>query len=197
LRPEFLEVYQTQLCADGLTPISGGSRREKEVNDDEVMKASRFLRENWLISFIRAMDNMEICPYDSFSLTTEMHRKGINIRYLGFICQNSKIPFVRSMAMVEMVARISKRIFQTRLRSAIIHFRSIGATSIKEQMKSYAANLFSILLGVGDKTQKLVEIKLRTELKMKFNYEIVYREYQELSRPALFLALQYHLSILK
>ena len=83
MRPEFLQVYQNTVCADVFTPASGATRREKETNDEEGMKAARFLRENWIPSFIKSLDNMDIRPYDSESLTTLMHCKGINMRYLG------------------------------------------------------------------------------------------------------------------
>jgi hypothetical protein len=83
LRPEFLQIYQTPLCSDGLSPMSGGSKREIESNDEDLVKAARFLKENWIPSFVKLLDNMEVCPYDSQSLTKEMHKRGINIRYLS------------------------------------------------------------------------------------------------------------------
>lgn len=93
LRPEFLQFYQTSVCSDVFTPASGATRREKEVNDEEGMKAARFLRENWIPAFIRSLDNMDIRPYDSESLTTLMHSKGINMRYLGKNSSNSEFSF--------------------------------------------------------------------------------------------------------
>ena len=45
------------------------------------------------------------------------------------------------MILVEMIARVCKRLFQARLRGAILHFRSVGATSIEDQMFSYTANM--------------------------------------------------------
>lgn len=192
LRPEFIEVYLTALCADGLTPMCGGSRREKETNDEECLKAARFLRENWIPAFVWSLDNMEVCFYDSASLTSAMHRKGINMRYLGLISQKSTIPFVRSMTLVEMVARVFKGVFRERLRGAILHFRSVGATSIDEQMSFYTTNLTSIALGHGDKTRNFFESKIKEEIKRKFDFDITYRQYYEIGRPALFLAIQYH-----
>ncbi|KAI8895724.1 translation initiation factor eIF3 subunit 135-domain-containing protein [Globomyces pollinis-pini] len=192
LRPEFLIVYQTPLCADGLTPTSGASRREIDINDDELMKASRFLRENWIPSFVRSLDNLEFCPFDSLSLTNEMHRKGINMRYLGLIYRLSTIPFVRNMSLVEMVARICKQLFRTRLRGAILHFRSVGATSIDEQMNNYATQLLSTILGMTDRTQNFFETKILPELLRKFDFSITFKQYQDIHRPTLFLAIQYH-----
>ncbi|KAJ3365891.1 hypothetical protein HDU91_002046 [Kappamyces sp. JEL0680] len=192
LRPEFLSVYQNAICADALTPTSGATRRERELNDEEAMKAARFLRENWIPSFVRALDNMEIRPFDSLSFTTELHKKGINVRYLGFICKTCTIPFVRTMATVEMVARVCKQLFQTKLRGAILHFRSVGATAIEDQMNTYTANLLSTILGFSDRTAQFLETKIRPELRRKFDFDISAKEYAGLPRSGLFLAIQHH-----
>ena len=195
LRPEFVAIYQTPLSSDALTPASGGSRREKELNDEEVMKASRFLRENLIPAFVRSLDSMDIRPFDSATLTTEMHLKGINMRYLGFICKNCTIPFIRSLALVEMVARVCKGIYQNKIRSSILHFRSVGATAIEDQMNHYTSNLFSIILGFSERTAQLIESKIRPEVKRKFDFNLTLKDYADISRPALFLALQYHCGI--
>jgi hypothetical protein len=195
-RPEFLTLYQTQLCADGLTPMAGASLREKQVNDDELLVAARFMRENWIPAFIKSLDNMEICPYDSQSLTKEMHNKGINMRYLGFISNNSTIPFISNLALVEMVARVCKHLYQAKLRNAILHFRSVGATSIEEQMNIYATNLMNTILGYNEKTETFVLSKLKPEMKQRFNYVLGRRQYFEIPRPALLLAVQYHVFFL-
>jgi hypothetical protein len=191
-RPEYLQVYQSALCSDGLTPMSGSSLREKQANDEELLVASRFMRENWIPSFIKCLDSMELCPYDSHSLTVEMHKKGINMRYLGMICQNSSIPFIRNLALVEMIARVSKHLFQTKLRNAILHFRSVGATSIDDQMRNYAATMMNTILGYGERSQSFLDSKIKPELKHRFGYDLHSRQYFDLSRPALFLAIQYH-----
>ncbi|KAJ3314956.1 hypothetical protein HDV04_004756 [Boothiomyces sp. JEL0838] len=195
LRPEFLAIYQSPLCSDALTPTSGGSRREIEVNDDELLKAARFLRENWIPAFVSSIDSLDICPYDSYSLTNEMHKKGINMRYLGLIYQLSTVPFVKSMTLVEMVARICKQIYRVRLRGAILHFRSVGATYIEEQTQSYANTLLELILGFNEKTRVFFETKIKPELQRHYNVSITQRNYFEIHRPALFIAIQYHCGI--
>ncbi len=192
LRPEFLMVYQNSICSDALTPASGATRREKQLNDEEAMKAARFLRENWIPSFVRSLDNCDIRPYDSLSITTELHKKGINIRYLGFICRSCTIPFIRTMASVEMIARVCKHLFQIKLRGAILHFRSVGATAIEDQMCTYTTNMISTILGFSEKTAQFLNAKIRPELVRKFDFDISPQEYAEIPRSALFLAIQYH-----
>jgi Translation initiation factor eIF3 subunit 135 len=86
LRPEFLRLYQSSLCSDALTPTSGATRSEREANDSQLIRSCRFLRESWIPGFIKSLDTLDIRPFDSRSMTVEMHRNGINMRYLGIKC---------------------------------------------------------------------------------------------------------------
>ncbi|KAJ1345340.1 hypothetical protein BSLG_000853 [Batrachochytrium salamandrivorans] len=195
LRPEFLDVYQTSLCADGLTPTSGSSRREIEDNNAQVARASRFLRETWIPGFVRTLDNLDARPFDSLSMTGEMHRNGVNVRYLGMVCSLSTIPFIRNLALTEMVARILKSILRDRIRSAILHFKSVGATQIDDQMRSYVTSMFNSALGNSERSQRYFEDRIRGAVEAKFSYQIGYRQFCSLHRPALFLAMQHHCGV--
>ena len=85
LRPEFLQYYQSELCADALTKNSGASKTEAASSDSAALKAGRFLREVWIPGFLNSLDSFEIRPFDSDTLKIEMHKKGLNMRYLGNI----------------------------------------------------------------------------------------------------------------
>jgi hypothetical protein len=100
LRPEFLRSYPNQICADAMTEWSACSKRECEHNDKELLRASRFLQESWVPAFVRKLDELEIRPVDSRNFAMEMHRAGVNMRYLGMFsqsyCQVSSPRFQRS-----------------------------------------------------------------------------------------------------
>lgn len=83
LRPEFLKHYPHALCGDALTEWSAYSRKDCDQNDYEITRASRYLRETWIPAFVRRLDELEIRPIDSRHLSLEMHRAGVNMRYLG------------------------------------------------------------------------------------------------------------------
>ncbi|KAJ3332136.1 hypothetical protein HDU76_001170 [Blyttiomyces sp. JEL0837] len=195
LRPEFLAAYNVALSSDAFTTASGCGRRERELNDQEVVRASRFLNENWIPAFVRRLDELEIRPVDSRDLSVEMHKGGVNIRYLGMIAKISHLPYVRNFSCIEMVSRAAKVIFAARIRALTIHFRSVGATQIDEETKTWAANIFSTILGTGDKSEKFFEEKLRPEIAEKFDYDMEYSQFAHLHRPALFLALQYQCGV--
>ncbi|KAJ3010407.1 hypothetical protein HKX48_007407, partial [Thoreauomyces humboldtii] len=192
LRPEFLSLHPTALTCDAFTAASGATRRERETNDGEVMRAVKALREVHIPAFVARLDSLDIRVVDSRGLIGEMHCAGINARYLGHIASQSTLPYIRSLAQNEMASRAFKSLFQTRIRGAIVHFKSVGATSIAEEMKTYAVGMFSAVLGGGDKGRRYFEERLRDEIKRKFQYDMTWTVFEELHKPALFLAMQYH-----
>ena len=99
------------------------------------------------------------------------------------------------MVLVEMIGRVCKRLFQTRLRGAILHFRSVGATSIEDQMFSYTTNMLSVILGFSEKTAQFIQSKIIPELLRKFDFHMTLKDYLDVPRPALFLSIQYHVCI--
>ena len=171
-RPEFVKAYQCSLSSDALTPNSGATRKEKEVNDTEILRASRYNRETWVPTFVNRLDALDIRTADSNAISGEMHKSGVNIRYLGQVANLSKIPFIREMACIEMVARTAKHFLQARLQTAILHFKSVGATQIDEEMKTYACNVFSLLLTHSEKTARVINL-LISSLSKK-NWLLVY-----------------------
>ncbi len=82
-RPEFLQHYPTALCSDAFSEWSAMTLKEKDVNDLEVVQASKFLMEYWIPSFVKKLDYLELRPVTSLELTQEFHKSGINMRYLG------------------------------------------------------------------------------------------------------------------
>lgn len=67
---------------------------EEERTTKNVRAASDFLRDTILPSFIRDVITDELLPLDSSHLSQLLHKKGINIRYLGLLaeqCHSSSI----------------------------------------------------------------------------------------------------------
>jgi hypothetical protein len=114
---------------------------------------------------------------------------------IGVVCQKSTIPFIRNLSLVEMIARSCKHEFRTRLREAILHFRSVGATNIDDEMKQYAASLFGTVLSASSERSKtFFETKLKSRMLQKFKYPITHKQFSSIHKPALFMALQYHVN---
>ncbi|KAI8816801.1 translation initiation factor eIF3 subunit 135-domain-containing protein [Fimicolochytrium jonesii] len=195
LRPEFFSIYEHPLTPDAFTMSSGATRRERETNDGEVARAVKHLREVVVPAFVARLDALDVRVVDSRGLVGEMHSAGINVRYLGHIARQSTLPYIRSFAQAEMCARAFKSLFQARMRAAIVHFKSVGATSIDEEMKAYAVGMFGTLLGAEEKGRKFFQERLKEEILRKFDYLLEWSAFVQLHKPALFLAMQHHCGV--
>ncbi|KXS11135.1 hypothetical protein M427DRAFT_36322 [Gonapodya prolifera JEL478] len=108
--------------------------------------------------------------------------KSVNIRYLGAIADLTKLPFVREMATIEMVARSCKHLLRSRLRRQILQFRSTGAKRVEDELATNVASFFALVLN-QEKSKRLYE------------YDIDHYKFTSLNRNTLFLSLQYHCGV--
>ena len=84
-------------------------------DDSDAANASAFLQSEVIPAFVRAADSLSIMLSSSQDLTTEMHRAGINMRYLGRVADLATAPHVKECAELEMLARCCKRILYVRV----------------------------------------------------------------------------------
>ena len=59
---------------------------------------------------IMLLDSMYILPYNSETLKIAFHHYGINLHYLGKVAERTRVPHVRELCVIEMFARVCKRI---------------------------------------------------------------------------------------
>ena len=103
---------------------------ETEKDDVEVAEAGNYLRTQVIPKLVKKLDSLEIIPIDSVSLSQALHSHGINIRFLGTICQQTNLPHVREICIIEMIARAAKKIFRKQLNDLIFNL-------IKEDQANY------------------------------------------------------------
>ena len=75
---------------------------------EELVGASASLQDVVIPAFIRELDHLECEPATGTQLVDEMHRRGINCRYLGRIANECSYNHLRELAVREMVARVIK-----------------------------------------------------------------------------------------
>lgn len=61
-------------------------------------------------SLLMALDSLYLIPYNSETLKICFHYYGINLHYLGKIAERSTIPHIRELCLIDMFARVCKRI---------------------------------------------------------------------------------------
>ncbi|KAF9426690.1 Intracellular distribution of mitochondria [Podila epigama] len=116
--------FELSFNVDAFTAVKAPSAANEEKAEQEsiVREASKFLRENVISVLLQDFMAYVVSPIDGGSLTKAMHRRGINMRYLGRIAnlaQESKelaLKHVHFLAMQEMVVRSVKRILRKALR---------------------------------------------------------------------------------
>ncbi|KAI1315537.1 Intracellular distribution of mitochondria [Mortierella claussenii] len=102
--------------------IPAESTDAKTEQENVVREASKFLRENVISVLLQDFTAYVVSPIDGGSLTKAMHRRGINMRYLGRIATLAKesnelaLVHIYYLAMQEMVVRSVKRIIRKSLR---------------------------------------------------------------------------------
>ncbi|KAI9139390.1 clustered mitochondria-domain-containing protein [Paraphysoderma sedebokerense] len=190
LRPEFVQVYKNPLSPDAFSSVT--AFRDRQHNDKEVIYAARFLRENHIPSFVKKLDDLEILPIDSRGFTNELHKHGINIRHLGLVARHTKLPYIKEMCFIEMIARSCKVLFRDQIRRAIINFRKIEASKIEDELRNLAIKLFNNVLGNGDGVKKFWEEKLKVWIHRKFSFNMSFETFSNIHQPAMFISMQYH-----
>ncbi|KAF9193452.1 Intracellular distribution of mitochondria [Haplosporangium sp. Z 767] len=116
--------FELSFNVDAFTSVKTPSDSEdaKTQQENTVREASKFLRENVIAVLLQDFTAYIVSPIDGGSLTKAMHRRGINMRYLGRIANLAKendgpaLVHIHYLAMQEMVVRSVKRIIRKALR---------------------------------------------------------------------------------
>src|SRR5688572_28335477 len=88
-RPEFVKSYKKPLSSDSFYNVTEGAP-DAETNNTEVKEAGQYLLNHIIPAFVKELDILDVLPYDSTTLTQEMHSRGINMRYLGKVAELTK-----------------------------------------------------------------------------------------------------------
>ena len=82
--------------------------KENKEDQEEIYQATQRLRDMTILMFVNELNNMEVVPNSSQSLTEMMHSRGINMRYLGRISLEVKHNFIRELIVREALSRSIK-----------------------------------------------------------------------------------------
>lgn len=90
---------------------------------EELSNASKFLKHHVIVALVSQLDDLQLVPIDSESLTQIMHTHGVNIRYLSHVACLSEVPHVREICITEMFARVCKNVVNSQLSELILDNR--------------------------------------------------------------------------
>ncbi|KAM0471638.1 hypothetical protein ACHAPX_009295 [Trichoderma viride] len=105
----------------GQVPRTEEEKAELEADEQEVRAAGEYLRDRVIPEFLRELTDSDISfPMDGQSLGRILHKRGINIRYLGKITSlavNDRLRCLREICIQDMVSRAFKHVSAIYLRS--------------------------------------------------------------------------------
>ncbi|KAL4449083.1 hypothetical protein ABPG74_021075 [Tetrahymena malaccensis] len=117
-RPEYLKKLDTQLNPDAFEDSDPDS--QEDVKD--IVQSSIYLESTYIQRFLYHLDELNYSVIDSLSLQECMHKEGINMKYLGFIAQNTSLPFIQNLCLTDMVARAFKKILNFTISDIYLRF---------------------------------------------------------------------------
>lgn len=149
LRPEFVRKYDVPLSSDALTEVG---EHDHIIHDDEVKKATKYLKTNVIREFTERFEaylhqdasqymiglaglhsSLQQNAYKKAQtiLINEMHREGINLRYMGKIRKEAKSKELKRVILVEMIARVLKNTLRRKWRNLVKKNPECGEESYK------------------------------------------------------------------
>lgn len=99
-----------------------GSEEEVAADEENVRKASSYLKDVVLPKFIEDLCTLEVSPMDGLTLTEALHAHGINVRYIGKVADRTKhLPHLWDLCSNEIVVRSAKHVLKDILRNTEDH----------------------------------------------------------------------------
>ena len=137
LRPEFVAAWPRPLSSDACSPFGDADRA---AHDSELERASRHLREHVVPECAAWLDAQRGLAHAS--ILVQVHRRGINYRYLGLVRSRVADPGVRRALLCEMIARVCKNWL-----GALQRAQMRAATTVEEDAyRTIAVNFFNYML---------------------------------------------------
>ncbi|KAK5072060.1 Intracellular distribution of mitochondria [Lithohypha guttulata] len=175
----------------GQVPQTDEEKEEYLQDEQEVRAVCSFLREKVIPELIHDLYETDVgFPMDGVALTQLLHKRGINVRYLGLLTKSAeekgqRIKAFATVALQEMVARAFKHIINGYLRhlpaifapNAIAHLlncllgREVNAApgaELGEEQSFYSDGDYSFQKVTPDQLAKDIELQVR----MRYRYDL-------------------------
>ncbi|KAH6812998.1 tetratricopeptide repeat protein [Perilla frutescens var. frutescens] len=126
-----------------------GNPEEIAADEENVQKASLYLKDVALPKFIHDLCTLEVSPMDGQTLTEALHAHGINVRYIGQVAEGTRhMPHLWDLCSNEIIVRSAKHVIKDALRDtedhdigqAISHFFNCFVGKVQAVSAKGAAN---------------------------------------------------------
>lgn len=214
LRPEFMKEYEKKLNPDLLQ--DGKNSKHLDQNDYELNEAGKYIKTKLLKGVAYSLDAMEYIPMDSFSLERLFHEYGLNVRYLGKVAEESRLPHIREFLFSEIIARSAKRLLdketshfilkagmvmdnypaENLVTSQIEHVKLDLWDEFDESLNQIPTKLLNCTLGSSPESEKFWEFVLKPQIFKDFDFTFgPHFRHEDLPKGSLIAACKYHFNI--
>ncbi|KAL1839026.1 hypothetical protein VTJ49DRAFT_1926 [Mycothermus thermophilus] len=135
----------------GQVPQTDEEKEEMAKDEQEVRDVCSFLRDTVIPSLLKDLQDSDVSfPMDGRSLTSLLHRRGINMRYLGklaSLADSQRVACFREVCVREMISRAFKHIARQYLKTLPLPLAS-----------SCLSHLLNCLLGTGLNPKPVADI---------------------------------------
>lgn len=115
-RPEFVKKYEIPLCPDTFSGFVANHDAKEQIQ--EIKEATLALYTKNIPNFAQELNGMESeSQLTQNSIKESMHKRGINLCFLGMIRQNLTNQKFKNLFLVEMIARVARHQINERLRA--------------------------------------------------------------------------------
>ena len=136
LRPEFLvEELKPDLKLSNGAFINPYVSAESDADDLNLAKAGRQLQQETIPRLVERLHRLELTPVDSFQISQCFHGQGVNIRFLGHVAQQTRLPHIKEICEVEMIARSCKKLIRQELRELILQMQENYSKEVENQQE--------------------------------------------------------------
>ncbi|KAL6070346.1 Clu domain-containing protein [Balamuthia mandrillaris] len=175
LRPELVKGNKQPLSSDA---FSNFGRHQKEVNNAEVTEAYRRLIGVIIPSFSSWLDQQPISKPNIRDLISNLHRQGINVRYLGKVRSLLRNAEWRQVLLEEMIARMVSILLKAQMRAEMQAQKTLTEEPFKLIAISTLGCVFDGLLTSKD-VHQFWYVRIKSLLLEKFLVESLSKEEQE------------------
>ncbi|KAL6050246.1 Clu domain-containing protein [Balamuthia mandrillaris] len=175
LRPELVKGNKQPLSSDA---FSNFGRHQKEVNSAEVTEAYHRLIGVIIPSFSSWLDQQPVSKTNIRDLNSNLHRQGINVRYLGKVRSFLRNAEWRQVLLEEMIARMVSILLKAQMRAEMQAQKTLTEEPFKLIAISTLGCVFDGLLTSKD-VHQFWHVRIKSLLLEKFLVESLSKEEQE------------------
>ncbi len=152
-RPEFVRSHSSPLSPDACSMFGRHSAPE---HDREIVEATAYLKSTHIPDVARKVvaEAEEARDITSFSLSEALHRRGVNMRYLGLVHHEllrfSTDSRLQDLSLIEMCARVIKNKLRSRMRLVLKNLKDPSEAPFNDMAMEEYNTIFGQNVGTFD-----------------------------------------------